>query len=64
MKTITYRKAMRNDINTMTDLLFLLYDGEGQAPGLSREELAKLYNDGSNIGYSICFGKTKETDKE
>jgi len=39
MKTITYRKAMRNDINTMTDLLFLLYDGEGQAPGLSREEL-------------------------
>ena len=36
---IKYRSATRADIEIMTDLLFLLYDGEGQAPGLSREDL-------------------------
>ena len=34
---ITYRRAMLADMDTMTDLLFLLYNGEGL--GLSREEL-------------------------
>ena len=40
--TITCRRATHADIDIMTDLLFLLYDGEGQAPGLSREEIEKL----------------------
>jgi len=35
---ITYRKAKQSDIDTATDLLCLLYDGEGL--GLSREGLA------------------------
>jgi len=34
---VAYRRATRADMDTMTDLLFLLYDGEGL--GLSREEL-------------------------
>lgn len=36
---ITYRKASQGDISVMTDLLFLLYNDEGQAPDLSRDEL-------------------------
>jgi len=36
---ISYRKATTADMEAMTDLLFLLYHDEGQAPDLSREEL-------------------------
>lgn len=36
---ITYRKAAKNDLPVITHLLFSLYDGEGQAPGISQEEL-------------------------
>jgi len=36
-KKISYRRATLADMDVMTDLLFLLYDGEGL--GLSREEL-------------------------
>jgi len=36
---ILYRKAKRQDIEVLTGLLFLLYNDEGQAPDLSREEL-------------------------
>jgi len=36
---ISYRKATKADMEIMTDLLFLLYHDEGQAPELSREEL-------------------------
>jgi hypothetical protein len=36
---ITYRKATSADMDIMTDLLFLLYHNEGQAPDLSREDL-------------------------
>ena len=36
---ISYRKATKADMEAITDLLFLLYHDEGQAPDLSREEL-------------------------
>ena len=38
-KNMTCRRATQADINAVTDLLFLLYNDEGQAPELSREEL-------------------------
>ncbi|MCL2864219.1 MAG: GNAT family N-acetyltransferase [Lachnospiraceae bacterium] len=38
-KNYTYRKATKSDIDVMTDLLFLLYNAERQAPDLSRDEL-------------------------
>ena len=53
IKTIVYRKATKADMDILTDLLFLLYDGEGQAPGLSREELLaeneQLFADANQI---------------
>ena len=36
---ITHRKAEKADMDILTDLLFLLYNDEEQAPDLSREEL-------------------------
>jgi len=39
IKNISYRRATQADIDVMTDMLFLLYNDEGQAPDLSREEL-------------------------
>jgi len=36
---LTYRRAIQADINILTDLLFLLYNDEGQAPDISWEEL-------------------------
>jgi len=38
-KEIKCRQAIQTDINVVTDLLFLLYNDEGQAPDLTRKEL-------------------------
>ena len=38
-KKITYHRATQAEIEVITDLLFLLYNDEGQAPDVSREEL-------------------------
>jgi aminoglycoside 6'-N-acetyltransferase I len=58
---ITYHKATQADIDVMTDLLFLLYDDEGQAPGLSREELLveneKMLTDSNQIFYLAFDGE-------
>jgi GNAT superfamily N-acetyltransferase len=60
IKTITYRKATRADMNILTDLLFLLYDGEEQAPGLSRDELIaeneQLFADANQIFFLAFDG--------
>jgi GNAT superfamily N-acetyltransferase len=59
-KEIKFRRAMRADMDTMTDLLFLLYDGEGL--GLSREELLaenkQLFSDANQI-FFFAFEEEK-----
>jgi len=61
IKTITYRKVTQADINILTDLLFLLYDGEGQAPGLSRDELfaenEQIFADANQIFFLAFDGE-------
>jgi len=58
--TITYRRAIQADIDIMTDLLFLLYDGEGL--GLSRDELitenVQLFADKNQI-FFLAFDADK-----
>jgi len=58
---ITYREATKADIDILTDLLFLLYNDEGQAPDLSREELLaeneQMFTDSSQIFFLAFDGK-------
>ena len=62
MMTITYRKVTQADMDTMTDLLFLLYNDEGQAPDLSceelREENEQLFADTNQIFFLAFDGST------
>jgi len=55
---ITYRRATRNDIDAMTDLLFLLYDGMGS--GLSQDELLaeneQLFTDANQVFFFAFDG--------
>jgi len=55
---ITYREATQTDMDIMTDLLFLLYDGEGL--DLTREELLieneQLFADDNQVFYLAFDG--------
>jgi len=59
---ITYRRAKKADITMVTDLLFLLYNDEGQSPDISQEELLEeneqLFSD-NNQAFFLAFDGNK-----
>ena len=59
---ITYRRATQADIIIATDLLFRLYNDEGQAPDLTKDELLaenkRLFADKSQVFFLSFSGDT------
>ena len=57
---ITYCKATQTDIAVLTDLLFSLYNGEGQAPDVTRDELLaeneQMLTDATQVFYLAFDG--------
>ena len=58
---ITHRKATQSNIVVLTDLLFMLYNGEGQAPDVTREELfvenEQMLTDSTQVFYLAFDGE-------